>query len=444
MVCQVISKGESMNFIALSRTLTINRLLFLIGGVLLFASPAMAQQCSASAGANAGDDVTVLAILHTNDPNENGEGEPLTVSISNGGPTTSFPDYEITHSFIFRAANTAPVTAVGTNVGFDGDESCEISVSVNAHHRFSQTQKNVLAGITGGFGVVSGGAWVVAESCTIGLIGPGTQVFAVLCSGGAGLTAASSALIAALAGGLLLIDPIDLNFTVIPVPVPASFTPLTAGNGMTQADADALNAQLSIEAQIIGVLRATVISVNRAAGAQSVGNTFWEQKQQDAINGFMQQLGVLLIQDANARQTLVAVLTSENFPTFTVTPLQALIFEEELAFQGWPASDLFFFHELGADDDFVNALKPLIFTQNINQVAGDIPAAFASQALISILQQGGHDLAPFAGVPGNADCHGVTVSALATQFGGMSAAAQALGFGSVQDLQGAISSFCGN
>jgi hypothetical protein len=65
----------------------------------------MGQQCSASANANAGDDVTVLAILHSVDPNENMEGEPLAVSVSNGGPTTSFPDYEITHSFSFRALN---------------------------------------------------------------------------------------------------------------------------------------------------------------------------------------------------------------------------------------------------------------------------------------------------------------------------------------------------
>jgi hypothetical protein len=96
-------------------------------GLLVLSSPAMAQQCSASANANAGDDVTVLAILHTTDPNENGEGEPLSVSISNGGGASSFPDYEVTHSFPFRATATAPVTAVGTIVGFDGDESCEIS-----------------------------------------------------------------------------------------------------------------------------------------------------------------------------------------------------------------------------------------------------------------------------------------------------------------------------
>jgi YVTN family beta-propeller protein len=48
----------------------------------------------------------------------------------------------------------------------------------------------------------------------------------------------------------------------------------------------------------------------------------------------------------------------------------------------------------------------------------------------------------FAGVPGSANCHGKSVSALATKFGGLPAAAAALGFASVQALQDAITAFC--
>src|SRR5215470_1456317 len=42
---------------------------------------------------------------------------------------------------------------------------------------------------------------------------------------------------------------------------------------------------------------------------------------------------------------------------------------------------------------------------------------------------------PEAGTPGQANCHGQTVSAMATQFGGMHAAAQTLGYSSVAALQ---------
>lgn len=48
----------------------------------------------------------------------------------------------------------------------------------------------------------------------------------------------------------------------------------------------------------------------------------------------------------------------------------------------------------------------------------------------------------FAGTPGEPNCHGKSVSALARQFGGIDAAASALGFASVQALQDAIQAFC--
>ena len=50
--------------------------------------------------------------------------------------------------------------------------------------------------------------------------------------------------------------------------------------------------------------------------------------------------------------------------------------------------------------------------------------------------------AVFAGTPGQANCHGMSISALARQFGCLDAAASALGFESVQALQDAIREFC--
>jgi YVTN family beta-propeller protein len=48
----------------------------------------------------------------------------------------------------------------------------------------------------------------------------------------------------------------------------------------------------------------------------------------------------------------------------------------------------------------------------------------------------------FAGVPGSNNCHGTSVSALAIKYGGLDAAAAALGYSTVQGLQNAISAFC--
>jgi len=48
----------------------------------------------------------------------------------------------------------------------------------------------------------------------------------------------------------------------------------------------------------------------------------------------------------------------------------------------------------------------------------------------------------FAGTPGKSNCHGQSVSALARQFGGLNAAAAALGYADVSALQSAIMAFC--
>ena len=48
----------------------------------------------------------------------------------------------------------------------------------------------------------------------------------------------------------------------------------------------------------------------------------------------------------------------------------------------------------------------------------------------------------FAGTPGNANCHGKSVSALAQQYGGLNNAAADMGFASVRALQDAIMAYC--
>ena len=51
---------------------------------------------------------------------------------------------------------------------------------------------------------------------------------------------------------------------------------------------------------------------------------------------------------------------------------------------------------------------------------------------------------PRAGVPGRANCHGQTVSAVAVQFGGVDTSASKLGYSSTDALQDGIGAFCGN
>jgi YVTN family beta-propeller protein len=67
---------------------------------------------------------------------------------------------------------------------------------------------------------------------------------------------------------------------------------------------------------------------------------------------------------------------------------------------------------------------------------GSVPSAFG------IFIQPSPQPPKFAGTSGKANCHGQSVSALAKQYGGLSAAAVALGFNSVNALQNGIMEFC--
>jgi hypothetical protein len=79
---------------------------------------------------------------------------------------------------------------------------------------------------------------------------------------------------------------------------------------------------------------------------------------------------------------------------------------------------------------------------------GAILDAATDKILVADLQTGNGEVvilkvpSEFAGTPGKSNCHGKSVSALAKQYGGLNAAATALGFDSVGALQGAIEEFC--
>ena len=81
-------------------------------------------------------------------------------------------------------------------------------------------------------------------------------------------------------------------------------------------------------------------------------------------------------------------------------------------------------------------LKPDWLRIGTDIVGGATPPTFNMAFSLS------GETVPVTGVPGKHNCHGKTISALAHQFGGVDAAAEALGFSSVNELQEAFGGFC--
>jgi YVTN family beta-propeller protein len=86
-----------------------------------------------------------------------------------------------------------------------------------------------------------------------------------------------------------------------------------------------------------------------------------------------------------------------------------------------------------ADANIVSVIDTATNTVINTIPVGGVPVAFG--IFIQPAQR-------FAGIPGKANCHRQSVSALAKQYGGLNNAAAALGFTSVNALQAAILGFC--
>jgi hypothetical protein len=87
------------------------------------------------------------------------------------------------------------------------------------------------------------------------------------------------------------------------------------------------------------------------------------------------------------------------------------------------------------DSDNVSGYTINAATTALTAISGSPFAAGSEPISVAVRPQ-------FAGKPGETNCHGASISALAKQFGGLDAAAQAVGFVSVQAMQDAIRAFC--
>jgi hypothetical protein len=89
-----------------------------------------------------------------------------------------------------------------------------------------------------------------------------------------------------------------------------------------------------------------------------------------------------------------------------------------------------------------NDLQAWIRNENLKpdwlRIGGDIVGAGAFNMTFSLIG----NTVPVAGTPGQANCHGQTVSAMAVQFGGIDTSALTLGYSSTSALQDGIKVFC--
>jgi len=342
---------------------------------ILRPSPVLAQSCSVQLTNAAGDTIAVTATLSTNDPNENGEGEPLIVSSSGGEISATIAAYSVPTPFSFTA--TVPNEAIsGTIQGFDFDEWCSIVATVNGAKTFTPQQKstaNIVATI-GGVTAVLLGAAAAGLGCTF--TAGALCVGLIVAGAGGGLSGAI--------GGGIAGDPSDPNFTVIATPIVATIPPIEPAGDVTQAEADAFNALFTNEAAVVGIGQAALTSANRAQGAHDAGDSNWEAKQTEAVQVYAAELGALFGSQVDLLKALRDALSAAGV-SITVTPQSILSFEQQIALGGLSQSFLQALNEFTDDQGLIDQVRQLLLVQDINASAGVFPGGLIPGQLESAL-----------------------------------------------------------
>jgi hypothetical protein len=160
--------------------------------------------------------------------------------------------------------------------------------------------------------------------------------------------------------GLLALDPIDNNFTVIPIPAFPTLPPVKPGKIMRSQTASLLNGLINDLEQQIAYQRAVVTAVNRAEGALAAGSTFWEQQQLQAASVYSARIAILADDISNLQGRLARQLSAVGFPSIEVTPSMLAQLVSSISQSGLPSALVSQLSQLGFDSSDISTLQTKI------------------------------------------------------------------------------------
>jgi hypothetical protein len=337
-----------------------------------------------------GDTINIEATLHTiNDINEDGEGEPLNIRNTTGDFSFTLNNYAQPKAFSYIAPVDGQLLLFNIG-GNDSDESASVTVDVNQKKRFTQAQKDAFNELSAQYYIQGGAAATAGLSCIF--VAPPFNSACVMASG---LIAGTSGI----AGGyasLLGLDPSDPNFTQIAVPFTSPFTPVVVQPGITQGEADSMNALLGNQTEAAGLSKAIITSINRAQGAFEAGDTVHEKRQITAASKYSLKLSKLLGTQSILQANIKTALADAGFPKIAISPSDVLNFESNVFNNGLPLSLVQSLTNFGDDANAIEQIRQVYYSLNINEVAGSFPSNLANAKLSTVLAGASQALLDFA------------------------------------------------
>jgi hypothetical protein len=190
-----------------------------------------------------------------------------------------------------------------------------------------------------------------------------------------------------LSGGLLkliALDPADSNFTTIQNPVSPSLSnfKLDTTSGLSQNTLDATNALIDNYAQVVGVNKALLTSLNRADGAAAANNEYWRIQQIQTAQTYSQLSSQLLGSQPDLLQNYVDAIKSDpSLANLTITKNQVDDFQLSLRVNGFSAQELQIFADLGIDSDSQSIILKQLLSLDSNSLTGSFGDLLSSSLL---------------------------------------------------------------
>ena len=189
---------------------------------------------------------------------------------------------------------------------------------------------------------------------------------------------------------LLSLDPADSNYKVITQPIPPVLilpAPNPAWSSAQLAAYNSLKNVLLTEEQLIGLVGASITTINRAQGAYEAGDTYWEQQQVAALNRYS-YLEVFYWQLLLAQSTQASTAYSTSgFPPLTVTAVDATNFSMDIAKNGIDQDTQQQLTSLGVTSDGLALIAKEWSSFDPATISGDVPHMLDLSADVTTVQQ---------------------------------------------------------
>jgi sugar lactone lactonase YvrE len=181
-------------------------------------------------------------------------------------------------------------------------------------------------------------------------------------------------------------DPPDPNFTTVAPPQAVTVPTITAGGGITQAEADQLNALLAEEGQALGLAQAISTALNRAQGAgDSPSNAAFAQMQLAAVQQFSQQLGSVVSSEPNLLASVQAALQASGVADVSVTPSNIATLQQMASTAGLPAGLIQALNQLQTSAAELQLIQTEFVNQNPTVAAGSLAATLTDPAYAALI-----------------------------------------------------------